>query len=149
MTFAVEQQPAEKTRILHPSAGAAVDRVLGKAGLHGVPQCGVDDRFVLAGVTLVLMHDLAAIDPVLQHQIEGATGERLATPAAARGARPPLAADAASFELLLQQTHRAEGSIALEDVADGLSLALDWGKLAVAGLVPERRHAAHPHALPL
>src|SRR4030088_2081176 len=137
VAFTIEQQPDEQARVLHPNTGAALDCVLGKAGLHGIPRRGVDDRFVLARVALVFVDDLAAIDPVLQHQIEGATGERLATPAAARGARPPLAADAASFELFLPQTHPAEGSIALEDVADGLSLALDWGKLAVAGLVPE------------
>jgi hypothetical protein len=48
MALAVEQQPGEQARVLHPSAGAALDRVLGKTGLHGIPQRGIDNRLVLA-----------------------------------------------------------------------------------------------------
>src|ERR1700730_15251453 len=96
---------------------------------------------------LVLMDDLTPIDPVLQHPVQRAPDNRLAAPAAAGGARPTLAADAVSFELLLQQTHRAQSGVAPEDMADGLSLALDHDQLVIAGSVAERWHAAHPHPL--
>src|SRR4030088_3164291 len=102
---------------------------------------------MLAGIALVLVHDLATVDPVLQYQVERATGERLAAPASARGTGPAFAGDAVRFELRLQQPHRAELGITLEDVADGLSLALDWGKLVIAGSVAKRWYPAHPHAL--
>jgi hypothetical protein len=47
--------------------------------LHFLPQAVVDDRLVLARVGLVVMHDLAAIDAVLQHVIERSPRYRLAT----------------------------------------------------------------------
>src|SRR3984893_9642553 len=96
---------------------------------------------------LVLMDDLAPIDPVLQHPIQRAPDNRLAAHAWAGGARPPLAADAVSFELLLQQTHRAQRGVAPEDMPHGLSLALDHDQLVIVGSVAERWHSAHPHPL--
>src|SRR5437764_9335615 len=68
---------------------------------------------------LVLMNDLAPIDPVLQHPVQRAPDNRLPAPASAGCARPSLAANALSFELLLEQTHRAERGVAPEDMADG------------------------------
>src|SRR3979409_1613332 len=96
---------------------------------------------------LGLMDDLAPIDPVLQHPVQRAPDNRLAAPAPAGGARPPLAADAVSFELLLQQTHRVERGVAPEDVPHGFSFAADTAQLVIVGSVAERRHSAHPHAL--
>jgi hypothetical protein len=69
---------------------------------------------VLAGIALVLVDDLAAIDPVAQDQVERAPAEPLAAPASARHAGPDLAGDAVGFEFLLQQSHRAERHIAAE-----------------------------------
>src|ERR1700680_148616 len=43
---------------------------------------------------LLLVNDFTPIDAVLQHQIERAAREWLATPQATRGARPQLALDA-------------------------------------------------------
>src|SRR6266851_5538366 len=144
--LAVEQQSGEQAGVLHPNTGAALDRVLGKAGLHRIPQRGVDDRRVLARVGLVLVYDLAAIDPVLQYQVERAAADRLAAPAPARSAGPALAGDAVGFELRLQESHRADYGIAAEDVTHHLGLALDDDQLSVHDRVAERRHAAHPHA---
>src|SRR5882762_6207496 len=95
---------------------------------------------------LVLVHDLAAIDPVAQHRIERAPGERLAAPAAARRACPRFAANAGAIELLLQQSHRAERGIAAEDVLDGFGFARDDDQLMVSAPVTEGRHPTHPHA---
>ncbi len=39
--------------------------ILGQNCLHGIPQGFVDDRLVQAGIGLVLMHNLTAVDAVL------------------------------------------------------------------------------------
>jgi len=57
---------------------------------------------VLAGIGLILMGDLAAIEAVLQDQVERAAADRLATPAPARIADPAFAGDTARVEFLLQ-----------------------------------------------
>src|SRR5437667_12703876 len=103
MSLTIEQQAGKQAGILHVFAGAVLHRVGGQLGLYLVPQRLVDDRHVLAGVMLVLMNDLAPIDPVLQHPVQRAPDTRLAAPASARCAGPALAPNALSFELFLQQ----------------------------------------------
>src|SRR5712692_4387821 len=98
-------------------------------------------------IMLVLVHDLAAIDPVAQHQIERSARQRLAAPAAARRADPGFAANAGGVELLLQEPHRTERGVAAENVLDGLGFARDDDQLMVSAPVTEGRHATHPHAL--
>src|SRR6478735_8101975 len=93
----------------------------------------------------LLVDDLASIDPVLQHQIERAAGEWLAALPATRCARPQFAPDAAGVQLALQQPDRAEFGIPTKNEAHGLRLAFVDDELAVLCLIPERRHAAHPH----
>src|SRR4029077_17025566 len=105
----------------------------------------IDDRRVLTRMGLLLVDDLASIDPVLQHQIERAAGEWLAAARGPRGARPQLAPDAAGAELVLQQPDRAEFSIAAKDEAHGFRLAFAEYELAVVCPIPERRPPAHPH----
>src|SRR6266404_9636739 len=94
---------------------------------------------------LLLVDDLAAIDAVLQHQVEPAAREWLAASQATRCARPQLALDAVGVQLVLQQPDRAEFGIAAKDEAHGLRLAFDDDELAVLRPIPERRHAAYPH----
>src|SRR6267142_668484 len=94
---------------------------------------------------LLLVDDLASVDPVLQHQIERAAREWLAAAQATRCARPQLAPNAAGVELVLQQPDRAEFGIAAKNEAHGLRLALDDDELAVLCPIPERHHPAHPH----
>src|ERR1700758_3426715 len=97
---------------------------------------------------LLLVDDLASIDPVLKHQIECAAGEWLAATQATRCARPQLAPDAVGVELVLQQPDRAAFGIAAKDEAHGFRLAFDDDELAVLCPIPEWRHPAHPHPLP-
>ena len=94
---------------------------------------------------LSLVNDLAAIEAVLQHQVERAPRERLAAPEATRGARPGFALDPPGFEFVLQQPDRAEFGIAAKDGANDFGLAVDNDELAVLRPIAERRHAAHPH----
>src|SRR5690242_18538105 len=96
---------------------------------------------------LVLVDDLATIDPVLQHRVERTARRRLATPTAATRANPCFAADAGRGERLLQQPYRAQRGVAAEDVLHGLDLFRHDDQLVVTALVAERRHTAHPHAL--
>jgi hypothetical protein len=42
----------------------------GKLGLDSLPEVGIDDRFVLAGIDSSLVADFAAVDPVLQQGVE-------------------------------------------------------------------------------
>src|SRR5579862_7123090 len=114
LALAVEQQPGKQARVLDPSAGAALDRVLGKTGLRGIPQRSIDDRAVLARIGLILVDDLPAIEPVLEDQVERAAADWLAAPAPSRCAGPGLTGNAISFEFGLQQPDRAERGIATE-----------------------------------
>src|SRR3954454_23514913 len=94
---------------------------------------------------LLLVDDLAAIDPVLQHQIERTAREWLSASQATRCAGPQPAVDAAGVQLVLQQPDRAEFGIAAKDEAHGFRLAFDDDELAVLCPIPEWRDAAHPH----
>ena len=102
----------------------ALDAVLDEGGLHLVPQRLVDDRIVLAGIGVILVDDLAAIDAVLQHQIERAAGDRHAARCIAEAVEPGLADDAGRVEFLLECTNRFQLGIAAEDMADGVGLGL-------------------------
>ena len=86
------------------------------------PRALVDDGLVLAGVALVLVDDLAAIDPVLQHQIESTARERLAAIGTAIRCLAGLADDPLRIQLLLEQPDRPQLAVAPEDVADRLGL---------------------------
>src|SRR3954468_22553317 len=102
---------------------------------------------MLSRVVLVLVHDVAAIDPVLQHQVERASADRLAAPATAGAAGPSLAEHSLELQLVPEQTHRAQHAIAPEDVPHRVCFARNDDELMIAHRVAERRHAAHPHAL--
>ena len=80
---------------------------------------------------LSLVNDLAAIDAVLQYQVERAAREWLAADCATRRTRPRLALDASGVELLFQQPDRAEFGIAAKDGANEFGLAVDDNELAV------------------
>ena len=66
----IEQQACQQAWTARADTGAALDRIRRELGLRGLPEFGIDDGLMLSRVMLVLMDDLAAIDPVLQHQIE-------------------------------------------------------------------------------
>src|ERR1700757_4322195 len=99
--------------------------VAGELGLDSIPQRLIDDRLVFARIGLCIVNDLAAIDAILQYQVERTTGERFPTRDAARGARSQLAPDAPGLQFVLQQPDRAEFGIAAKNEAHGFRLALD------------------------
>jgi hypothetical protein len=89
--------------------------------------------------------DFPTVDPVLQHQIEGATGQALTAGQPSAGALKPLAHNALPVEFGIEQGDRAQFGIALEDRPDSRGLGLVDGQLPLLNGVAERHIAAHPH----
>src|SRR6266436_8972712 len=147
IAVAIKQQAGEEAGWASFSAIVALGGVAGELGLDRIPERLIDDRLVFAKMGLFPVNDLAAIDAVLQHQVERAASEWFPTRDAARGARPQLALDAPGFQLVLQQPDRAEFGIAAKNETHDLRLAVDDDELAVLRLITERRHPAHPHPL--
>ena len=81
--------------------------------------------------------DLAAINTVLQHQIEGAAGERLATGLAAVLVDANLALYAEAIELFLEGEDRTKRGVAPMDVVDGLCLYMVDDQLPVINIVSQ------------
>src|SRR6516165_2202542 len=141
----IKQHPGEQAWLASAGASVAFGGIAGELCLNRIPERLIDDRLVFAGMGLAVVNDLAAIDAVPQYQVKGTARERLAADQATRSARPRLAFDAARFELLLQQSDRAEFGIAARDRAHKLRLAVDDDKPVVLHPIPERWHASHPH----
>src|SRR5260370_34704997 len=127
----IKQQAGEQARLRCSSASVALGDVAGEPRLNGIPQLPIDDRRVFARIGPFLVNDLAPVDAGLQHHVERAARELLTTPEPAGGARPALARKALGVKLLLQQSDRAEFSIAAEDVAHGFRLIVDDDESAV------------------
>ena len=102
---------------------------------------------MLAGVGCALVYDVAPVDPVLQHQIEGAVGEMLTAGQASAGTFTTLAHNTQPVKLGLEQRDRAEFRLAFEDQLHGRCLSLIDEQFAVPDVIAERHVAAHPHAL--
>src|ERR1700675_3510189 len=98
----IEQNPHQQAWLVAWLPVGSIDAVLGQDGLHFVPKRFVDDGLVLAWVTLALVDDFTPINPVLQHQVERTTGERLAAILATVGGRSDLADNTGAIEVLLQ-----------------------------------------------
>src|ERR1700682_6777956 len=83
IAVAIKQHASEEARL--PSFSAvALGGVAGQLRLHGIPERLIDNRRALAKMGLSVVNDLASINSVLQHQVERAAGEWLATRDAAR-----------------------------------------------------------------
>src|SRR5947208_2210938 len=64
----------------------------------------------------------------------------------ARGTGPLLADDPLSVQFLLEQAHRAHNAVTAEDVPNPVRFGGNDNELAIANLISERRHAAHPNS---
>src|SRR5205085_4354718 len=107
----------EQARLTSACAGVALGGIGGELRLDRIPERLIDDRRVFAKIRLLVVNDLAPVNAVLQHQVERAAGEWLATRDAARGARSQPALDAPGFQLVLQQSDGAEFGIAAKNEA--------------------------------
>ena len=98
----VEDQAGQQAGLLCVCAGSPLDAVLGEHRLDLVPQGLVDDGRMLSGIGIALVRDLAAIDPVLKHEIKGPAGELVTAIDSAVGEGAALAPDPRSIEFRLQ-----------------------------------------------
>src|SRR5262245_24796744 len=103
---------------------------------------------MLPRIGVTLMGNLAAVDAILEHEIERAPGD-WATTAVKRAVRPnpALAHDSLGRKLLLEVANRLEHQISLEDVDHDLSFIPVDDQLAIFDVVSQGRHPAHPHSL--
>jgi len=115
--------------------GGAIDPVLGQHGLNLVPQGFVDNGRVLSWVRIVSVRDLSTIDPVLQHQIEGASGQLPTAIGCPVRQDAPLAPDPRVIKFYLESAHRSELNVAPEDVEDGRSFLVVDDQLSVLHVV--------------
>ena len=104
----VEQQAGQQTWFGGIGADLPVDPVGFQDLLYRGPQLRVDDRRVLARIALVLVDDLAAIDRVLQHQVERTPRQRLAATGSAVTIDPSLADDPIARRLALAADKSAQ-----------------------------------------
>src|SRR5262249_15384053 len=95
VAVAVKQHPGEQAWLVSSGARVALRGMVGELRLNRIPEWLIDDRRVFAGMGLSLVNDLAAIDAVLQYQVERTAREWLTADEATRGARPRLAVDPA------------------------------------------------------
>src|SRR5262249_59727001 len=90
---------------------------------------------------LVLVGDLAAVKPVLQHQIERAAGEAFAAGKSTASSLPALARNTQPPELGFEQRHRAKLGIAPEDGSDRRRLGFVDDQSAVLDVISARHIA--------
>jgi hypothetical protein len=86
-----------------------------KLVLDDLPKLRIEDGLVLARVGFALVNNAAPIEPVLQHQIEGAAGEMLAADQPSAGSFTAPAHNTQSIEFGPEQRDRAQFGIAPED----------------------------------
>jgi DNA invertase Pin-like site-specific DNA recombinase len=72
----IEKDAGQQANLLFGRAKHAVGPVCCEDCLNLAPEGFIDDGLMFAGIAFFLVYDLAAIDPVLQHEIERAAGKR-------------------------------------------------------------------------
>ena len=102
---------------------------------------------MLSPIGLAPMCCQADVDLVLQEVVESAARKRLAAIASAIGCYSRFADNLADLQFFAQFAHAAQSTIAPEYVADGFGFPFIHNELAVLNIQPQRRQAAHPHAL--
>src|SRR4030081_3630125 len=73
----IDDQTGQQTRSLRAHRQCTLLTVGCELVLDDLPKLRIEDGLVLAGVGNTLVNDVAAIGPVLQHQVEGPAGEML------------------------------------------------------------------------
>src|SRR3954466_6819389 len=122
LALCIEQNADQHARAVVAAAISPFDPVGAEDDLDLVPKVLVNNGIVFAGVALVLVDDLAAIDPVLQHEIESTAGERLAAIRTAIRSLAGLAGDPLRIQVGLEQPDRLQFAVAPEDMFDCLGL---------------------------
>jgi hypothetical protein len=139
----IVDQARKQAYLGHAGTGRTVEPVGREPALNLVPERFIDDWRVFAGIAVLFVNDFAAVDAVLQHEIESAAGQQPTTSLAVVLVDPHFAYDPAAVELLLEGEDGAECGVAPVDVADRLCLALVTTS-SCPSRVEARGRAAHP-----
>src|SRR5271170_4687577 len=102
---------------------------------------------MLARIGIPFVGNLAAVNAILEQQIECAAGEYLPAIRGAVGLDPLLAPNPFAGKLISQSMDRFQREIAAKDMDNGGSLPFVDDQFSSVHVIAERWHAAHPHAL--
>src|SRR5262249_1787418 len=145
----IEQLARQRARRCLGRMRRTLGRTIAQLPLNALPQLAIHYRFVLAGVTLLLVANLANVDRVGKQLVQGAAREGLTSRALAARGYPDLGDDTTLVEIVPEQPDAAQLQVALIDVPDGLGLDRVDHQTAIANVVAQRCGAAHPHSLAL
>ena len=115
----IDDQTGQQTRRLRAHRQCTLPPMNRKLVLDDLPKLRIEDGLVGARVGFALVNDVAPIDPVLQHQIEGAAGKMLAAGQPSAGSCTALAHNTQPVEIGPEQQDRAQFGIASKDQPDG------------------------------
>ena len=90
----IDDEAGQKARVLPADTKIMRPLVGVQLLLDPLPEFRFDDRFMRAGVRRPLMHDLAAINAIPQHEVQGPARDRPTSAAPAARIFPALAQDA-------------------------------------------------------
>lgn len=107
----------------------------------------IDDGLVLARVARAPVGDLAAIEAILQHAVQSASGIDSASSDTASSTGSQLTSDACLLKVLAELRDASEFQVHSIDLLNLLGLTRIHDSLAVPKIVADREDASHP--LPL
>src|SRR5712672_3883411 len=108
------------------------------------PALIVDQRRLLAGVELTLVHYVAGVNWVREQGVEMTAREGFAAALGAIGRCAAFRPKPETVGLLLDPAHAAELAIQGKDAAHGLGLGRVDDERALVGVITQRHIAAHP-----
>src|SRR5271168_4894281 len=147
LAILVEQSAGERTRGWLCRSTGPSDRMLGEKLLGLVPEFAIDERLVSTRVADLQVANFALIDGVREQFVKLAARIRLATQLKAVPSSSNPGDEPPSIQVLLEEPHRLEFSVAPEDQADGLRFHRVDDQPSIALYVADRHEPAHPHAL--
>src|SRR5262249_22300028 len=116
-----------------------IHSILGKNRLNQIPKGFGDNGRMFSGIGVALVGDLAAINAVLQHEMEGTARKLLPAATGTVSIDPPLALDSRFFQFGLEDAHRSQFYIAPEDMQDSASFVGVDLELSALHVVAKRR----------
>ena len=143
----VDQQPRQQARVLGVRAMPANDGVSVQLFLYCVPGLAIDDGFVLPGVALAFVDDIADIDGVGQQLVDMAAGEGFTTTSLAVIRFAGFRSKTQPVRCLFHQPDVFMLKVKPEQCADGLGFRMIDDQFRVDRVIAQGHHAAHPHAL--
>src|SRR5712671_5313817 len=125
--------------------------MVARVGCELVPNSGpaliVDQGWLLAGVELALVRNLAGVNRVREQCVEMTARKGFAAALDSVRRRAAFRPKPETVGLLLDPAHAAELTIESEDAAHGLGFGRVDDQRTPARVIAQRHIAAHPHAL--